>query len=90
MPAMTRNAWRPRSSVRPVANRREKSERATWAIRRPAADDQNEGDDRARGADETQLLADPGEHQVADDVAMQVFDGRPSSQSRATDASSSK
>ena len=35
-PAMMKKAWNPTMIVRPVAVRREKSERAVWATRRPA------------------------------------------------------
>ena len=35
-PAMMKKAWKPRMRVSPVAIRREKSERAVWATRKPA------------------------------------------------------
>ena len=35
-PAMMKKAWKPMMMVRPVAMSREKSERAAWAMRRPA------------------------------------------------------
>ena len=35
-PAMMKKAWNPMISVSPVAMRREKSERAVWATRKPA------------------------------------------------------
>ena len=35
-PAMMKKAWKPRMRVSPVAMRREKSDRAVWATRKPA------------------------------------------------------
>ena len=35
-PAMMKKAWKPTMRVSPVARRREKSDRAIWATRKPA------------------------------------------------------
>ena len=35
-PAMMKKAWKPMMTVRPAAISRAKSERAVWAMRRPA------------------------------------------------------
>ena len=64
-PAMMKKAWKPRIRVSPVAMRREKSERAVWAIRNPEPDQQNEGHDDGGAADEAHFGPDGGEDHVA-------------------------
>ena len=61
---MMKNAWKPTMSVSPVAMRREKSERAVWATRKPGADEEDVGEHDGDSADQAHLGADGREDHV--------------------------